>query len=140
MSAAIDTKVANLKRKPGCSAIRCLNIEKKDLVKKELEKIFLTKNRDTWLEELKAKDVCIGPLNELWDVESDPQVKARDMIVEVATPHGPMKQINIPIRLSGTPGSIRTVAPRLGANNEDILKELGYSPSQIESFREDGVI
>ena len=117
-----------------------MNLEKQEYVKKELAQIFITKNRDDWLKELGDKDVCIAPLNEIWDVEEDPQVKFRKIIINMVTSQGIIKQLAPSIRLNETSASIRTAAPQLGEHNEEILKNLGYSPQQIDSFRKQKVI
>ena len=117
-----------------------MNFEKQEFVKKELEKIFLTKDRDTWLKELGDKEICIAPLNEIWEVEDDPQVQARNMIIKMVTPYGLIKQIAPAIRLTETPASIRTTAPQLGEHTDEILQELGYSPETIQHYREQRIV
>ena len=67
---------------------------------------------------------------------------ARDMIVEVDHPvAGAFKMAGIPIKLSDTPGSIRTAAPILGEHTKEILGDkLGYTAEEISVLREKGVI
>jgi crotonobetainyl-CoA:carnitine CoA-transferase CaiB-like acyl-CoA transferase len=63
------------------------------------------------------------------------------MIVEVETPTGEkVKQVGISVKLSDTPGSIRSLAPKLGEHTEEVLGELGYSMPDIERWRESGAI
>jgi crotonobetainyl-CoA:carnitine CoA-transferase CaiB-like acyl-CoA transferase len=117
-----------------------MNLKRQAFVKKEFQQVFLTKDRDTWLEELGDKDVCIAPMNEIWEVEDDPQVKFRKMIIKLVTPHGVIKQLAPAIRLSESPASIRTVAPQLGEDSAEILKSIGYTEEQIETFQERRII
>ena len=101
--------------------------------------IFRTKSRDEWFEILSRTDVCVGKMNTLEEVEADPQVQARKMIVELDAPEGrKVKQVGISVKLSETPGSIRSLAPTLGQHTEEIMHGLGYSDEQIEKWRADG--
>jgi crotonobetainyl-CoA:carnitine CoA-transferase CaiB-like acyl-CoA transferase len=103
--------------------------------------IFRTKTRDEWFEILSRTDVCVGKMNTLDEVEADPQVQARKMIVELDTPEGrKVKQVGISVKLSETPGSIRSLAPTLGQHTEEVMHGLGYSDEQIEKWRADGSV
>jgi crotonobetainyl-CoA:carnitine CoA-transferase CaiB-like acyl-CoA transferase len=102
---------------------------------------FRTKTRDEWFELLSRTDICVGKMNTLDEVEADPQVQARKMIVELDTPDGrKVKQVGISVKLSETPGSIRSLAPALGQHTEEIMLGLGYSDEQIEKWRADGSV
>lgn len=112
-----------------------------DALFSEFKKIFLTKNRDTWLEELRKVDTCVAPMNEIWEVENDPQVIHREMIIDVPLGDGEtMKQIGFPIKMSDTPASFQFPAPGLGKNTEEILKDLGYSDEEIEDLKQKKII
>jgi crotonobetainyl-CoA:carnitine CoA-transferase CaiB-like acyl-CoA transferase len=63
------------------------------------------------------------------------------MIVEVEAPTGEkIKQVGISVKLSETPGSIRSLAPKLGQHTDEILTGLGYTQHDIERWRADGSI
>ena len=103
--------------------------------------IFKTRTRDEWFDYLSKSDICVGKMLTLDELEHDPQIRARNMIVEVETPSGEkVKQVGISIKLSETPGSIRSLAPKLGQHTEEILGDLGYSKNDIERWRENGAI
>jgi len=75
------------------------------------------------------------------ELENDPQIRARNMIVEVETPSGEtVKQVGISVKLSETPGSIRSLAPTLGQHTDAILADLGYTPQDVARWRADGAI
>ncbi len=102
---------------------------------------FRTKTRDEWFEILSKTDICVGKMNTLDEVDADPQVRARKMIVELEGPDGvKVKQVGISVKLSETPGSIRSLAPRLGQHTEEIMQELGYSDEQIAKWRAEEAI
>ena len=102
---------------------------------------FKTKTRDEWFALLSKTDICVGRMLTLDEVADDPQIKARNMILEVEAPNGAkVKQVGIPVKLSETPGSIRTLAPQLGQHTEEILSGLGYAPEDIAKWRDDGSI
>lgn len=100
-------------------------IDVQDQMKVEIQKIFLERTQDEWMEIFSEIDSCIAPVHSLEEMIEDPQVKAREMIVDV--PHeqrGTMKQVGIPIKLSDTPGKINKVAPKLGEHTEEVLGEV----------------
>jgi crotonobetainyl-CoA:carnitine CoA-transferase CaiB-like acyl-CoA transferase len=102
---------------------------------------FRTKTRDEWFEILSKSDICVGRMLTLDEVSDDPQVKARNMIVEVEAPNGKkVRQVGISAKFSSTPGSIRTLAPQLGQHTDEILGELGYSSADVGRWRESGAI
>ena len=67
---------------------------------------------------------------------SSAQTLARDMVVELDHPTaGQVKTLGLPIRMSGTPLSVRSVPSELGQDTEDVLTELGYTPTDITTLR-----
>src|SRR2546429_2252434 len=90
--------------------VRAANAEEVK-AREEIEAIIRTKNRDEWYEILVKADVCVGKVYDPEEMVADPQVQARDMVVEVKHPTlGTIKEFGIPIKLSATPGSVRTAA------------------------------
>jgi len=94
------------------------------------------KSTETWRALLDEAGVPNGPINSIDQVVIDPQVIAREMIVEVDHPQaGKTLLPGIPIKMSETPGSIRQPAPLLGQHTFEILHDVfGYTPEQIASF------
>jgi crotonobetainyl-CoA:carnitine CoA-transferase CaiB-like acyl-CoA transferase len=102
---------------------------------------FKTKTRDEWWDILTQADICVGRMLTLDELENDPQIRARNMIVEVETASGEtVKQVGISVKFSDTPGSIRSLAPTLGQHTDAILADLGYAPQDIARWRVDGAI
>ena len=94
-----------------------------------------------WLDLLEQAGVVAGPIYDMEQVYEDPQVKARDMVVELNDQElGTLRHIGVPVKLSETPGSIRGRAPALGEHSEEVLLAAGYSGEEIEGLVQDGVV
>ncbi len=106
-----------------------------------LKQLFRTKTRDEWFDFLAKNDVPIAKVYTLDEVFSDPQVTHREMVIEINHPSfGKVSQVGIAIKMSKTPGKVRSLAPLLGEHTEEILLNLGYSKPEIENLRQTGVI
>ena len=115
--------------------------ERHGYARAELQSLFLTKTRDQWFDLLTKADVCIGKVYDVPEVFQDPQVRHRQMAVDLDHPvAGKVTQAGIAVKLSGTPGSIRSFAPALGQNTEEVLGALGYSAARIAELREKRVV
>jgi crotonobetainyl-CoA:carnitine CoA-transferase CaiB-like acyl-CoA transferase len=102
--------------------------------------LFATRTRDAWLELLAGTDTCTGPVNDLAEAVADPQLRHREMVIELEHPtEGVQRQLGTPIKLRERPGGVRTAAPALGADTRDVLVEAGYHPSEIEALLAAGV-
>ena len=78
-----------------------------------------------WLAELEAAGIPAGPVVTHAELFADPQLRARDGVVEVEHPSaGRMQTLGVPIKLSETPGGVRRPAPRLGEHTAEVLAEL----------------
>jgi len=112
------------------------------LLKEIITEHMTKKATAEWLDELMAVDVPCGPINNIEQVVNDPQIAAREMIVEVDNPlAGPLKMPGVPIKFSMTPAGISCPAPILGQHNEDIYCGLiGLGKSDIEVLKNEGVI
>jgi formyl-CoA transferase/CoA:oxalate CoA-transferase len=85
--------------------------------------------------------VPCAPVNALDDVLTDPQTRARHMIVNIPHPLIPdLRLLGLPIKLSETPGDVRMPPPLKGQHTEEVLIDLGYSTADIKAFRARQVI
>ena len=94
-----------------------------------------------WITEFEAAGVPVGPVNRIGDMLDDPQVKARDMVVETEHPKaGRVKGIGHPIKFTDTPGGSKRPAPLLGQHTREVLAGLGYSTPEIDALARDGAV
>ena len=106
-----------------------------------IEAVIRTRDRDDWYGFLVKHDVCVGKVYDVEEMVADPQINHRQMIVDVEHPtHGRVRQFGIAIKLSDTPGTIRTAAPLSGEHTEAILKDLGLGTDDIAGLRQRKVI
>jgi crotonobetainyl-CoA:carnitine CoA-transferase CaiB-like acyl-CoA transferase len=106
-----------------------------------ISKVIATKAMKKWLDILESAGVPCGPIYTVDQIFSDPQVLARNMLVEVDHPKcGKVKVTGSPIKFSETPAEVVTAPPSLGQHNEEILHELGFSNDTIEKLKEEKVI
>ena len=116
-------------------------LENKDELYDILEKVFLTKTGEEWLE-LLDKRIPIGPINTIDKALSDPQILSRNMVVEIDYGKGrKLKIVGNPIKMAEIDQEVFRAPPRLGEHAEQILGEiLQYPPEEIEQLRQEKII
>ncbi len=94
------------------------------------------------IEALASKGVPCAPVHHIPDMLEDPQVKARETVVEINhKTAGKYRVPQHPVKYSKTPATIRMLAPVLGEHNDEVLKGLlGYSKEKLDELRATGVI
>jgi formyl-CoA transferase/CoA:oxalate CoA-transferase len=98
--------------------------------------------RQYWIDRLAAVGVPCGSVRDVQELFADPQLAAREMIVNLEHPTaGPLKALGIPVKLSSTPGSIRLAPPTLGQHTYAVLHDdLGLTLQAIAALRAKGVV
>ena len=102
-----------------------------------------TKSKTTaeWVDIITEAGVPVGPINRVSDVVVDPQVLAREMMVDLPHPRVPdLKVPGNPLKLYDTPPNYRRRPPEHGEHNEEILTDLGYSKEDLAKLKEEGAI
>jgi crotonobetainyl-CoA:carnitine CoA-transferase CaiB-like acyl-CoA transferase len=106
-----------------------------------IEAITTAQPRAHWLALFEANDIPCGPINDYAQVFADPQVRAREMVVEGEHPAlGRIRTLGSPIKMSATPPHVRRRAPLLGEHTDDVLREAGYSAAEIAALRAGGAV
>ena len=106
-----------------------------------LEATLSTKPTAYWMDLLEQAGVVAGPIYDMRQVYEDPQVNARDMVVDLEDKNlGVLRHIGVPVKLSETPGKVRSRAPKLGEHSRQILQEAGYGEGEIEAFIASGTV
>jgi crotonobetainyl-CoA:carnitine CoA-transferase CaiB-like acyl-CoA transferase len=94
-----------------------------------------------WISVFEAEGVPVGPVNKTSDMVSDPQVKAREMVIEVEHPKaGRVKAIGHPVKFSETKVEASRPAPLLGQHTREVLKDLGYDDARIDALAQEGAV
>jgi crotonobetainyl-CoA:carnitine CoA-transferase CaiB-like acyl-CoA transferase len=98
--------------------------------------------RQSWIDRLQAAGVPCGSARDLEEVFADPQLSARDMVVDVEhSAIGSLRLLGVPVKLSETPGSIRSAPPLLGQHTDAVLRtELGLTDDDVHALRAQGAI
>jgi CoA:oxalate CoA-transferase len=107
-----------------------------------LKDAMKTKTTREWVEALEQAGIPCGPVNTIDQVAADPQIAARNMIIDVSHPSaGEFKVVNSPFKFSRTPCTVERAAPDLGEHTREVLdKLLGLTDSEIASLKSRGVI
>jgi len=104
-----------------------------------LKPIFASRSTAEWVGLLTGQVPC-APVNDLAAALRDPQLLARDMIVEIEHPtRGPIREVASPIKMDGRSMPLAP-APALGEHTDEVLREAGIDHGEIESLRSAGVI
>jgi formyl-CoA transferase len=112
-------------------------IEHADDLETMIEEILAEQDISYWISRMEEAGIPGGPINTYDEALHDPQILARDMVVEVEHPRaGRIKTVGIPAKMSQTPGRIRFPSPTLGQHTEDILRGLlNLTDADIERLR-----
>ena len=91
--------------------------------KAQIQAVFEQRSRDEWTRFGLEHDILITPVNKLDDLETDPHLLARQMILTQEHPvAGPFLSIGVPLKFSATPAHPAWPAPGLGDDTDDVLR------------------
>jgi crotonobetainyl-CoA:carnitine CoA-transferase CaiB-like acyl-CoA transferase len=107
----------------------------RDALVETMSSVLRTRATDDWVGDFERAGVPAGPVKTMGQVLEDPQVLARDMVVDVDHPvAGNITALGCPIKFSHGSGMTRRGAPLYGQHTEEVLAELGYSPDNIATL------
>lgn len=110
-------------------------------LKQEVQALFTSKSRAAWLAFFEGSDICITAVNALSDLENDPYVQQRNLLVDNEHPAvGKYKTINQPLKFKETIFDNNWSAPDLGDDTASVLKELNYTGEQLAELTANGIV
>ena len=116
-------------------------VANRGLLADAIEAITIQRPCAHWLAVFDAHDIPCGPINDYAQVFADPQVLARQMMVETEHPTlGRTRTLGSPIKMSATPPDVTRRAPLLGEHTDEVLRDAGYSDAEITALRADNAI
>jgi crotonobetainyl-CoA:carnitine CoA-transferase CaiB-like acyl-CoA transferase len=100
-----------------------------------------TQSRQHWIDRLTAAGIPCGSVRNLQELFADPQIHAREMVAQLEhATIGQLRVLGVPVKLSDTPGAVRTPPPRLGEHTDAVLHDLGLNAAAISDLRRQKVI
>jgi crotonobetainyl-CoA:carnitine CoA-transferase CaiB-like acyl-CoA transferase len=125
---------------PEYSALQYDDGRRQEIVDR-MRRTFKSKTLAEWEAVLGDADICWAPVRSLSEVLDAPLFREREMVVEIEGRDGRMsKTLGVPVKLSDTPGAVRTPPVEFGESTAAILRELGYDKNTIREFSEQGVV
>jgi len=128
----------------------CEAVDRPDLIERQFDKpgskawrevaeIFRSRTREEWRAFADEHDCCIEPVLDLDEALDSELVRQREMVVEMEQPEvGAVRLLGVPVKMSRTPGRADRAAPAFGEHTDEVLREAGYSPEEIEVMKESG--
>jgi formyl-CoA transferase len=106
-----------------------------------LDEIFSSQPMSHWYEVFNGAQITFGAVRGPEEVVNDPQLRANDIVVPLEGAGEKLTStISSPIQVHGVTKAPARRAPRIGEHNDEVLKELGFTPNDIDGFRASGTI
>ncbi|MFR0692935.1 CaiB/BaiF CoA transferase family protein [Enterobacterales bacterium AE_CKDN230030158-1A_HGKHYDSX7] len=117
-------------------------VRNRDIIVGKLAEHFQGDTADNWVRRIHAKKVPVGVINDIGRALDEPQVVARDMLVEIPHAQNPaLRMVGSPLKLSETPVEYQRPAPMLGEHTDEVLKRrLGLDDARLAQLKAEGVI
>lgn len=118
--------------------MRCKNYE---TITPIMQKYFDNKTRDELEKAFTDARIPNAPVLTIPELMDHPQIKARDMLVELDDPGvGKYSAIGNPMKLDKTPPQIRSGAPLMGQDTKTVLSSFGYTETEVDEFYEKEIV
>jgi alpha-methylacyl-CoA racemase len=132
----------------------CRGVQREDLIERQFEgpgshahrqvqELFKARTRAQWVEFAQQHDCCLEPILGLDEALDSELVRAREMVVELTQPGvaGGVRQLGVPVKLTRTPASHdQRPGPALGEHTEEVLREAGLAPREIQELLQAGAV
>ena len=117
-------------------------VRNRDVIVGILSEHFLTDTADNWVSKIHAVKVPVGVINDIGRALAEPQVLARNMLVNIPHAQNPdFRMVGSPVKLSDTPVEYKRPAPMLGEHTDEVLStRLGLSAEALELLKDKGII
>ncbi|WP_238475650.1 CaiB/BaiF CoA transferase family protein [Rhodophyticola sp. CCM32] len=108
----------------------------------QMTAILRSRGKAHWMARLNAAKVSCGPINDMADIEADPQLAHRNMFATLTHPEmGDVRVVGSPLKFSETPVILERSPPLAGEHTEDLLRDrLGLTPGDMARLRAAGII
>jgi crotonobetainyl-CoA:carnitine CoA-transferase CaiB-like acyl-CoA transferase len=118
-----------------------ISLENQQALKAEIRQTILAKPLAAWTAIFADLDVCVEPVLTIPEMLSHPQIEARGMVATIPKPDGSrQQQIASPYKFSRSDIEYRHIGTASGTHTHEVLAELGYSPEEVATLRERGVL
>ena len=113
-----------------------------EMTQEVFDEVIVGKTREELVDYMVGFGIPIAPVYDLNEIEGDPHIKARDMIIEIDHPKaGKIRTVNFPVKFSETPVDEMRPAPLFGEHNKDVVVDLlGYSEERFRELERQGVL
>ncbi len=117
-------------------------VRNRDIIVGKLAEHFQGDTADNWVRRIHAMKVPVGVINDIGRALDEPQVVARDMLVDIPHAQNPgFRMVGSPLKLSETPVEYQRPAPMLGEHTDEVLKRrLGLDDARLAALKAEGVI
>lgn len=114
----------------------------REILRDILDPIFAQQTNDYWIETLNKAGVPVGPILSVPEVMEDPQIKHREMVVDVdhGDSRGVVQMLGFPMKFDQDPCEMRHPAPRLGEHSREVLIECGLTDAEVQDLIEANVV
>jgi len=115
-------------------------IARKNALRGELERRFLTRPRSDWEQRFAKADVMFGPVLDLAEAVNDPHHRARGLFTRIEGDPSGEKFVKQPLQMSGWEGRPTRPVPRLGEHSVEILRAAGIDAARIGKLVRGGIV
>lgn len=117
------------------------NYPAREEIARILEPVMRTRTTREWVEYLVPRGIWAAPVLDHEAVLEDPAVQEADVVEEIEHPTaGKLRLLRFPVEFSSGRASCRRIPPKSGEHTNEVLREIGYSDTEVQRFREGGVV